>query len=404
MHKTKKTLIKEKHLPFFRFAIMQDRLLDKKGGEEMAKIKIDGFRMHQGILKEFHFLRDQSFERPPASAYVVYLTMLKQMDKEKNQRGILKEYNLAHWARELNIPYSSLYSGKLYLEKYHFVKEEIHNDLPVLVLKDLEKYNNPGMEKGNLNYLLIPHTLFQTNILAEMVRTSNPEGIELILSLFNQFRTAMSKKEAIDLDKLRQSRNMSTLKKQLNKNAKKVREILSLLEPLFDIKYEGLEYREHQIWVKKVIVTLKEVCVKEQSAEEFKIDHLMAILSHELTYFLDGHKMKYKSHDQFDIMISFKQEVYDKVKIIKDSEAFNLEKSIKRYFLRCMDSIGNYVQEKRRNIKSFRIHSLGALFRKSFRNNFVSFLKGIPYDLIHEAKVEQFFKTGTLPEFAQFDL
>ncbi|WP_211705217.1 hypothetical protein, partial [Mycobacterium tuberculosis] len=60
----------------------------------MRKVKIDGFKMHQSLLKEFYLLRDQSFERPPASAYVVYLTMLKQLDAEKNQRGILKEYNL----------------------------------------------------------------------------------------------------------------------------------------------------------------------------------------------------------------------------------------------------------------------------------------------------------------------
>ena len=44
-----------------------------------SKIRIYGFKMHQAILKEFHFLRDQSFERPPASAYVVYMTMLNQL-------------------------------------------------------------------------------------------------------------------------------------------------------------------------------------------------------------------------------------------------------------------------------------------------------------------------------------
>ncbi|MDE3841036.1 hypothetical protein C0966_17370 (plasmid) [Bacillus methanolicus] len=370
----------------------------------MKKIKIDGFRMHHAILKEFHTIRDQSFERPPASAYVVYLTMLKQLDREKNQRGILKEYNLAYWAKKLKIPYSSLYSGKLYLEKYHFVREEIHNGLPVLVLKDIEKLNNPGLEEGKLNYLLIPHALFETNILAELVRTSNPEGIELILSLFNQFRTAMSKKEVIELHKLRQSRNMSTLKKQLNKNAKKVREILSLLEPLFTIEYDGLEYRGHQIWVRKVWITLKENCVKEQNSEEFKVDHLTAILSHELTYFLDGNKLKYKPRDQFDIMISFKQEVYDKVKFIKDNENFNLERAVKRYFLQCMDDIGAYIYQKRKQNKTFRIYSLGALFRKAFRNNFVTFLKKIPYELIHDAKVEQYVKTGTIPDFAKFNI
>ena len=370
----------------------------------MKRVKIDGFRMHQSILKEFHMLRDQTFERPPASAYVVYLTMLKQLDMEKNQRGILKEFNLSYWAKKLQIPYSSLYSGKLYLEKYHFVKEEIQNGISVLVLKDIEKCNNPGMEEGKLNYLLIPHSLFETNILAELVRTANPEAIELMLSLFNQFRTAMSKREDIDLKMLKQSRNMSTLKKQLNKNAKKVREILALLEPLFDIKFEGLQFRGNQIWVKKVWITLKEDCVKEQSSDEFKVDHLIAMLSHELIYFLDGHKIKYKPRDQFDIMLSFKQEIYDKVKYIKNNESFNLEKSIKRYFLSCIDSIGTYITEQSALKSTFRIHSLGAFFRKAFRKDLKILLKKIPYELIHDAKVEQYRLTGEIPDFAKFDI
>ncbi|MGA5691384.1 hypothetical protein [Cytobacillus pseudoceanisediminis] len=370
----------------------------------MSKVKIDGFKMHQSILKEFYFIRDQSFERPPASAYVVYLTMLKQLDAEKNQRGILKEYNLSFWAKKLSIPYSSLYSGKLYLEKHYFVREDIQNGVSVLVLKDIEKYNNPGLEKGELNYLLIPHTLFETNILAELVRTSNPEAIELMFSLFNQFRTAMSKRETIDLNQLRQSRKMTTLKKHLNKNAKKVREVLSLLEPLFNVEYEGLQYRGEQIWIRKIWITLKEDCVKEQSLEEFKVDHFTAILSHELTYFLDGLKIKYKPRDQFDIMVSFKQEVYDQVKFISDSVDFNLEQTLKRYFLHCIDNIGTYIHKQKQLYKTFRIHSLGALFRKAFRNDFGSLVKKIPYELIHDAKVNYFQEYGKVPDFAKFNI
>lgn len=371
----------------------------------MGKIKIDGFPMHQAILKEFHFIRDQSYERPPASAYVVYLSMLKQLDKEKNQRGILKDYNLSYWSKELNIPYATLYSGRKYLEKHNFVKEEIHNDLPVLVLKDIEKYNNPGMEEGKLNYLLIPHALFKTNILAELVRTSNPEGIELMLSLFNQFRTAMSSRESIELAKLRQARNMSTLKKQLNKNAKKTREILRLLEPLFKIEFDGLEFRGKQIWVKKVWITLREECVREQNEEEFKVAHLTAALSHELIYFLDGLNVKFKPRDQFDVMFSFKQEVYDKVKIIKDDEKFQLNRFVKKYFLQCADEIGTYIMKKRRETKAFKVNSLGGLFRSVFRNNLGSFLKAeVPYGLLHDAKVDHYVQTGKLPDFAKYDI
>lgn len=395
-------LIKGEHFSNSAFAIIESRLVGGKGGMFIMKIKINGFRMHQAILKEFYMIRDQSFERPPASAYVTYLTMLKQLELEKNQRGMLKEYNLSYWAKTLKIPYGSLYSGMRYLEKYHFVKEEIHNGYPVLVLKDIEQLNNPVAE-GELNYLLIPHALFETNILAEAVRTKNPEAIELIFSLLNQFRTAMSKKDTIDIQSLRQSRIMGTLKKQLNKNAKKVREILSFLESLFDIEYEGITYRGKQLWVRKVWITLKESCVKEQHSEEFKVDHLTAMLSHELTYFLDGLKIKYRPRDQFDVMISFKQEVYDKLKVIKDGEGFYLEKSAKRYFLECMDNLGDYIRIQRKEHKTFRIHSLGAFFRKAFRNYLTPFLKKIPYEIVHEAKIAHFRLTGEYPDLPYFN-
>jgi hypothetical protein len=128
------------------------------------------------------------------------------------------------------------------------------------------------------------------------------------------------------------------------------------------------------------------------------------MLSHELTYFLDGLKIRYKPRDQFDIMISFKQEVYDNVKMIKDGEGFNLERSVKRYFIQCMDSIGIYIHEQRKQSKTFKIHSLGAIFRKAFRTNLITFLKKIPYEFIHNAKIEQFVKTGSLPEFAKFNI
>ncbi|PKG25256.1 hypothetical protein [Niallia nealsonii] len=363
-----------------------------------TKIKINGFKMHQAILDEFRMVRDESFERPPASAYVVYLTMLKQLDLEKNQRGMLKDYNLSYWAKKLSIPYSSLYSGRLYLEKYHFIKEEIHNDYPVLLLKDVEKYNNPGSE-GQINYLLIPHALFETNILAELVRTSNPGGIELMLSLFNQFRTALSKKETIELDKLRQTRNMSTLKKQLKKNAKKVRELLSLLEPLFSVEYEGVSFRGNQMWISKVWITLKNECVKEESPEDFNVAHLTAMLSHELTYFLDGLRLKYKPRDQFDVMISFQQEIYKKVMLIPEQNGFKRDKAIKNAFIHCLDSIGEYIHKQKQIKTTFHIHSIGAFFRRFFKKQFVSFIKSLDYTLIHEYKVAEYAKNRTIIEY-----
>ncbi|MED1203499.1 hypothetical protein [Heyndrickxia acidicola] len=359
-------------------------------------ISIDGFRMHHAILEEFRFLRDESFERPPASAYVVYMTMLKQLQVEQNQRGILKEFNLSYWAKKLKIPYSTLWGGKQYLEGHHFVKEEIQEGLPVLVLKDVEKYNTPEQNGGFLNYLIIPNALFETNILAEFVRTSNPEGIELLLSLLNQFRTGMSFSKTGEVEKIKQERMMKTLKSQLNKNAKGVRKTLSVLESLFSIEYAGLEIRGKQLWIKKVFFSLKPECV-EENADEFNVGSLMAKLSKELTYFLDGHQIKYKPRDQIDVMISFKQEVVKRLHYLldQDEEGFTVRDNfMKNFFLDTMDQIGVHIHLERDRKGSFQFYSIGAFFRIAFRNYLPKALEQLPYSLIHNAKIREYTLHG----------
>ncbi|OIK07148.1 hypothetical protein [Bacillus sp. MUM 13] len=367
-----------------------------------SNIKIDGFRMHHAILEEFRFLRDQSFERPSASAYVVYMTMLKQMHIEQNQRGVIKEYNLAYWARTLGISYSTLWGGKRYLENHHFVKEEIIEGLPVLVLKDVEKYNTPEQNGGVLNYLIIPHALFETNILAEFVRTSNPEGIELLFSLLNQFRTGMSYSKSGEVKQIRQERNMKTLKTQLNKNAKGVRKILSVLEALFSVESTGLEMRGKQIWIRKIYFSLKPECVAENS-DEFNVNPLMAKLSKELSYFLDGHHIKYKPRDQIDVMISFKQEVMKHLNYLmdEDQEKYSVRDTfMKKFFLESIDQISFHIESEKQRTGSFQFYSIGAFFRTVFRKHLPAALENIPYGLIHEAKMREFFHTGQSPSLA----
>lgn len=364
------------------------------------KIRIDGFQMHHAILEEFRFLRDQSFERPTASAYVVYITMLKQLHIEQNQRGILKEYNLSFWAKKLGISYSTLWGGRKYLEEHYFVKEEINEGLPVLVLKDIEKFNTPESNGGVLNYLIIPHALLETNILAEYVRTSNPEGIELLLSLLNQIRTGMSFSKSGELENIKQERTMKTLKHQLNKSAKGVRKTISVLEALFSVDFKGIEVRGNQLWIKKAIFLLKPESVKE-NADEFNVNPLMAKLSKELTYFLDGNRVKYKPRDQVDVMIAFKQEVVAKLSFLmdEDKKSFTVRDNfIKNFFLNTIDQIGELIYSEKQRKGDFHFYSIGAFFRMAFRKYLPNALRKIPRILISEAKIREFTLTGQAPD------
>lgn len=381
--------------------------------KKKSKFKISGFRMHQYILEQMRLVNEGSY-RFTASAYAVYLSMLYQLHIEKNARGILKEFNLAEWARKLNIPYSTMYDGFKFLERHKFFEERIQDGYPVLVLRDIEKLNNPqrmkysyiGQKEGTptMNYLIIPFALFETNVMAELVHHSCPEGFELIFSLLNQFRTYMSTKNELKSEDLQKDRLMSTLKKKLGKSsAKSVRAVLDILRPLFNIEYEGVEIRGYQIHIKKVWFQLRPECILEESSEEFNINQLTALLSHELNYFLDGHKIKYKPRDQISIMFAFKQEVYNLVKNINNEEQFDLMPKLKNYFLQCIDDVGDYVQKKKGEMGDYKIHNLGAFFRKVFRSNLSKLINSIPYEIRFDAKVDHFRKTGSFPDFIKYE-
>ncbi|MFS8652353.1 MAG: hypothetical protein FWJ66_10620 [Caldibacillus sp.] len=376
--------------------------------EKKSKVKIAGFRMHQHLLEQIRFVNEGS-ERFTASAYAVYLSMLYQLHIEKNARGILKEFNLAEWARKLNIPYSTMYDGFKFLERKKFFEERIQNGMPVLVLRDIEDLNNPkrfrfkriGQKKGTpvMNYLIVPFALFKTTVFADLVHHSCPEGFELILSLLNQFRTHMSKKNKVDIKQLKQDRLMSTLKKKLGKSsAKSVRAVLDMLRPIFDIEFEGVQIRGNQIHIEKVWFQMRPECVQEENVEDFNIKQLTALLSHELNYFLDGHKIKYKPKDQISIIFAFKQEVYNRLKFIDGENGFDLIPKLREYFLVCMDDVAEYLQTKKKEI-----HNLGAFFRKVFRNNLPKIVNEIPYGVRFDAKVNYFRETGEFPEFLKFE-
>ena len=211
-------------------------IMAKKRKLTQQLVKIDGFRFPHQLLEDFRSFQADTGIQVPASAYAVLLSVLKQIDIEKNGKGQVREFNLAAWGRQLDITYSSLHAGRVFLETYGFLHEEIlPSGMPVWVINNFQSYNTPELPNGqDLNYFLVPHTLLDTNIVAEFVRTSNPKAFELMFSLFNQFRHGIAKLEKKDeLTLLTQERNISTLKEKLGKRAKAVREVLATLQAYF---------------------------------------------------------------------------------------------------------------------------------------------------------------------------
>lgn len=377
--------------------------LRKKNKRQL--VKIDGFRFPHQLLEDLRTFQKEKSTQVPASAYAVLLSVLKQIHIENNSQGKIQEFNLSFWSKKLHVAYSTMHAGRKFLEDHGFLYEEIlPNGLPVWVLANYQAYTTPELKNGHeLNYFKIPHTLLDTTIVAEFVRTSNPEAFELMFSLFNQFRHGVAKLDhKNEVSALEQSRTMNTLKEKLGKRAKSVREALAILQPLFDIEYVGVQVRGCQLWVRKVIFRLKPECVKENT-DEFYVEPLLAKFQENTLYILDGLKLSYKPRDLFDIMLSFKQEVLDIVKHLT-----NEDENEGRYtyrdawaetlFFRCLDQFEQHIrtQISRKKKFSFRT-SIGAYFRTVYRRELPKELKKIPYDKIHQAKYIEYTRTGQVP-------
>lgn len=381
-------------------------IMAKKRKLTQQLVKIDGFRFPHQLLEDFRSFQADTGIQVPASAYAVLLSVLKQIDIEKNGKGQVQEFNLAAWGRQLDITYSSLHAGRVFLETHGFLHEEIlPSGIPVWVINNFQSYNTPELPNGqDLNYFLVPHTLLDTNIVAEFVRTSNPKAFELMFSLFNQFRHGIAKLEKKDeLTLLTQERNISTLKEKLGKRAKAVREVLATLQPIFDIQFIGTEFRGKQIWIRKVLFQLKPECVKENT-DEFFVEPLLAQFQENTLYILDGLKLRYRPRDLFDIMLSFKQEVLEIIKYVTNTDKGEYQYSyrdgwIESFFYRCLTKFEEHIRKQREEGRIFTFRSsMGAYFRTIFRRELPTAIKTIPNDILHVAKYNEYIATGEVPE------
>lgn len=375
--------------------------------KKKQNVKIHGFRFPQQLLEDIREFQKETGIKFPASAYAALFAILKQIHHEHSATGELQEFVLASYSKEFKVAYSTMYSGYKFLEAHNFISESIKNGEPVVVLANFKEYTTPELREHKLNYFTIPHTLFQTNIVAEFVRTSNGRAFELLLSLLTQFRHSVAKVDKVGkVSELTQTRNMSTLKRDLNKRAKSVRLVLETLESLFNVKYVGMKVRGVQLWIDKVIFSLKPECVIENT-DEFEVSPLVSSFSENTEYILSRNQVKYKPRDLFDIMISFKQEAINVLKyIMKEdvSEEFNKfserDSFLQSYFYQCLYAFEERVADLKKTEVKFTIKkSLGAYFRTIFRHNLKSFVEThIDYaTYINTANFREYESTGKIP-------
>ncbi|MFZ3588861.1 hypothetical protein ACOI1C_06160 [Bacillus sp. DJP31] len=378
----------------------------RKGNRQ--KVKIYGFKFPQALLEDMRNFQVENNIQIPASAHPAMIAILKQIHREKTTKGEVQEFNLPAYASECRMAYSTLYVGFKFWLRHGFIQETINSaGMPIYVLRNYKEYFET--ETGeDLNYFIVPHSLLETNIIAELVRTSNGKTFELMLSFLTQFRHGVATIDHTDkIEKIKQLRNMNTLKNQLGKRSKGVREVLDMLAPLFHIEYVGLQHRGQQVWIHQVQFSLKTDCVIENS-DAFEVSPLVSSFSQIAENVLTELNITYKPRDLFDIMISLKQEVINVLKYVAKNDGENsyfTERDvwIETYYYSCMRRFQSKIQEQVKSNQVFKFSkSIGAYFRTVFRNNLKSFIeREIPADYIREANMKEFLKTGELPELHQ---
>ncbi|MGY3718400.1 hypothetical protein ACWE42_23055 [Sutcliffiella cohnii] len=379
----------------------------KKRKKKVQDIKIYGFPFPQELLEDLRAYKAKHNISIPASAYAALICVLKQIHREKTAGGELQEFNLSKYSKELGINYSSLYTGFQFLNIHGFVYESINAaGKPVYVLHNYDIYH--GQKTDSYNYFIIPHSLFKTNIMAELIRTSNAKTFELFFSLLTQFRHGVARISKLgQAEEITYTRNMSTLKLLLGKRSKGVREALALLEPLFNISYSGIAYRGNQLWVNKVVFSLKPNTVIENN-DAFEVHPLIQEFSKHTESTLNDLHISYKPRDLFDIMLSFKHEVIELLKYVSKDEQMNTSFSerdsyIQSYFYMCLSWFQQHIRKLRSDRKTFHFsQSIGAYFRTVFRNHILEFINSnIPYDRLHEAHYKEYQETGKIPVLYQ---
>ncbi|MBM6619134.1 hypothetical protein [Bacillus suaedaesalsae] len=379
-------------------------MFDRKK-KEKQKVKMYGFKFPQRLFDDLRQFEQKENIQIPSSAYATLICVLKQIHREKTTMGEIQEFSLSQYATELNVGYSTLYVGLKFWLDHGFLYEG-KNDAgkTLFVLQNAHRY----FSEDELNYFIVPHSLFETNIIAELVRTSNGKTFELMLSLFTQFRHGMATIQGTqEVEELKQVRNMSTLKQKLGKRSKGVREAISLLEPLFHVHFIGLSHRGHQVWIHQVEFSLKPDCVVENS-DAFEVNPLISEFSRETEHVLKSLNMRFKPRDLFDIMISLKQEVINVLKYVAKNDGENSSYSlrdswIQTFFYQCLGRFETKIQDQLKQKETFQFTtSIGAYFRTVFRNNIKLFIEQtIPTDYIRKANMKEFMMTGRVPVLHQ---
>lgn len=341
----------------------------------MSNERINGFVFHQYALNQLK--SEVESNRIHASAVACYIGLTSEVSPS----GLLPvDFKKSDLASKLNMSRQTVNDGYSQLVESGLISEVTIDEVKQIELAGYSMHNLDMKEssvlKNKLSYFHVASELFNTAVIADLVKSREAKGLLLLLDLFNHFSRELNiknKKAADAPDQL----TVRYLKSYLGKSsASRVRSVIDMMDPLFSFVPDKLHTREpkkvnpiraivSQIWVNKYFIHINPTCLAEKEATTVeKIEAAKALK--------DAHyKIKYmnlalKQSDKNGIGIAYRASVREVARFIADvkDQAFLLR-----------DSMQYALEELETYAKNNTISSIGAFINTKLQNYVIGFLK-----------------------------
>ncbi|KAB2458601.1 hypothetical protein F8161_19430 [Bacillus cereus] len=366
-------------------------------------LNIHGVKFFDGILNIVKLENER--RELPSSALATYILL----HFECNDIGMLpREFQIMDLAKKSGIPYTTIYTGFQICLERRLVKETPVGNRTVYEIVDYALYNHTTAETANmtgisLSYFRIPFHLIQTTIMSSLVKARDNRGIIFLLDLINTF----SRKVGMEhykhkIEEFQITRKMSFLKKRLNRNAKKVRQYIEIINPI--VQFTAIDSKEKksnetritsvrkqvkQIIIEKFNVVFSSNCVIENDKKE--LHRPVAKCRKEAVSRLKHMGQALRKKDKENIMTAFRQEIVD-IAIYLPTKQKQSELLIYAMTY-ALDQVESCMKEQE-------IFSIPAFMRVQFRESWIGFKeKNLSTGERHDAMINYHKKNGVYPEF-----
>ncbi|ACO25696.1 hypothetical protein MRY88_28225 (plasmid) [Bacillus cereus] len=365
--------------------------------------KVHGVKFFDGLLNIVKLENER--KELPSSALATYILL----HFECNDIGMLpREFQIMDLAKKSGIPYTTIYTGFQICLERRLIKETPVGNRTVYEIVDYALYNHTTAETVNmtgisLSYFRIPFHLIQTTIMSSLVKARDNRGIIFLLDLINTF----SRKVGMEhykhkIEEFQITRKMAFLKERLNRNAKKVRQYIEIINPI--VQFTAIDSKEKksnetritsvrkqvkQIIIEKFNVVFSLNCVIENDKKE--LHRPVAKCRKEAVSRLKHMGQALRKKDRENIMTAFRQEIVDHAIYLPTNQKQN---ELLIYAMTyALDKVESCTKEQE-------IFSIPAFMRVQFRESWMYFKeKSLSVEERHDALINYHKKNGVYPNF-----